>query len=75
MNASAVSVEEFVEIIAAELSAGVDVAVESWMAQVDQALHDPKLTTLGRMNSVKEVLARYKSLNGKNTLTSRGQAA
>jgi len=75
MNASAVSVEEFVEIIAAELSAGVDVAVESWMAQVDEALHDPKLTTLGRMNSVKEVLARYKSLNGKTTVTCRGQAA
>jgi len=53
----------------------VDVAVESWMAQVDEALHDPKLTTLGRMNSVKEVLARYKSLNGKTTVTSRGQAA
>lgn len=75
MNASAVSVEELVDIIAAEISAGVDVAVESWMAQVEEALHDPKLTTLGRMNSVKEVLARYKSLNGKTMLKSPEQAA
>ena len=75
MNASAVSVEEFIDIIAAEISTGVDVAVESWMAQVEAALDDPKLTTMGRMNSVKEVLAHYKSLNGKTMLKSRGQAA
>jgi hypothetical protein len=75
MNASAVSVGEFIDIIAAEISAGVDVAVESWLAQVEKALHDPKLTTLGRMNSVKEVLARYKSLNGKTLLKIRRQAA
>jgi len=75
MNASAVSVEEFIDIIAAEISTGVDVAVESWMAQVEAALDDPKLTTLGRMNSVKEVLAHYKSLNGKTMLKGRGQAA
>jgi hypothetical protein len=38
-------------LIAAEVSSGMDFAVESWMVQVEEALHDPKLTTLGRMNS------------------------
>ena len=75
MNAAAVIVEEFVEIIVAEISAEVDVAVGSWMAQVEEALHHLRLRTLGRMNSGKEVLARYKSLNGKTMLTTRGQAA
>lgn len=75
MSASAVSAGALIDILATEMSAVLDIAVESWMAQVEKALHDPKLTTLGRMNSVKQVLARYKSLNGKTMLQSRGQAA
>lgn len=58
-----------------EMSVGVNLAVESGMAQVEAALLDPKLTTLGRMNSVKQVLARYKSLNGKTMLERRRRAA
>ena len=65
------SAQEFIEVVAEEMSAQVDIAVESWMAQVEDALCDPGLTTLGRMNSVKAVLNRYKSLNGKTMLESR----
>jgi hypothetical protein len=64
--------QEFIEIVAPEMSAGVDVAVESWMTQVEQALYDPRLTTLGRMNSVKEVLNQYRSLKSKPLNQSRG---
>jgi len=46
------------------------VAVESWMAEMEQALNDPALTTLGRINAAKEVLAQYKSLTGKQQLQS-----
>lgn len=70
-----VSARELNEPTATEMSAGVKLEVESWMAQVEAVLLDPKLTTLGRMNSVKQVLARYKSLNGKTILERRRRAA
>ena len=53
------------------MAAGIDVAVESWMAEMDRALNDPELTTLGRMNAAKEVLDQYKNLTGKSTLQLR----
>ena len=65
-----ISAQEFIDIVAAEMSVGVDVAVESWMTQVEQAMYDPRLTTLGRMNSVKEVLNQYRCLEG-NPLNQR----
>ena len=71
MSKATIGAQEFIEIVAAEMSAGVDVAVESWMTQVEQALYDPRLTTLGRMNSVKEVLNQYRCLKGKPLNQSR----
>jgi hypothetical protein len=72
VSKATIGAQEFIEIVAAEMSAGVDVAVESWMTQVEQALYDPRLTTLGRMNSVKEVLNQYRSLKSKPLHQSRG---
>ena len=62
---------ELVNAIAAEMSLGVDAAVECWMAQIERASTDPRLTTLGRMNAVKEIIDRYKQLTGKAELRSR----
>jgi len=62
---------ELVDAIAAEMALGVDAAVECWMAQIEQASTDLRLTTLGRMSAVKEVLDRYKHLTGKAELHSR----
>lgn len=64
MSKVTISAQEFIEIIAADMSVGVDFAVESWMSQVEQALNDPRLTTLGRMNSANEVVSRYRCLKG-----------
>ncbi len=61
---------ELVNAIAAEISLGVDAAVECWMAQIERASTDPRLTTLGRMSAVKEILDRYKQLTGKSELRS-----
>ena len=62
-------------LIAAEVSSGMDVAVESRMAQGKKRCMiqagDPGQDEF----SQKEVLARYKGLNGKTTLKSRGQVA
>lgn len=63
---------EFISAVAGEVANGVDVAVESWMTQIDGALRDDHLTTLGRMHAVQQILARYKSLTGKRELNCRG---
>lgn len=64
---------EFVSVVAGEIANGVETAVESWMAQIDGALQDDRLTTLGRMHAVQEILARYKQLTGKRELTCRSR--
>ncbi|MBZ5597169.1 MAG: hypothetical protein LAN83_02500 [Acidobacteriia bacterium] len=62
---------EFVSAIVEEMALGVDAAVECWMAQIDRALQDTRLTTLGRMSTVQEILANYKRLTGKTQLACR----
>jgi hypothetical protein len=71
MATAIITSRDFVDAIAVEVATKIDVAVESWMAAVEQALNDPALTTLGRMNAAKDVLAQYKSLTGKQQLQSR----
>ncbi|HEY1265446.1 MAG TPA: hypothetical protein VGF06_18085 [Terriglobales bacterium] len=71
MATFAVAPGDFVDAVASQMAAAVDVAVESWMAEVELALGDPQLTTLGRMNAAKDVLERYKECTGKATLRRR----
>lgn len=71
MAASGIGTQEFVDTIAAKMAAGVETAVESWMAQVESALTDPELTTLGRMSAAREVLDRYKRFTGRKFLQCR----
>jgi len=59
---------DFIALVASELACGVDKAVECWMAQVEQALFDPSLTSLGRLTAAREVILRYKHLTGKERL-------
>jgi len=49
----------------------VDKAVECWMAEFESVLQDPRLTTLGRLQAVGDVLARYKRVTGKEHLRGR----
>jgi len=71
MATAVITSRDFVDAIAVEVATKIDEAVESWMAEMEQALNDPALTTLGRINAAKEVLAQYKSLTGKQQLQSR----
>ena len=71
MATIAITREDFVSTIAAELSSGIETAVDCWMAQVEQALRDTNLTTLGKIHAVKEVLQQYKQLTGKENLQCR----
>jgi hypothetical protein len=66
--------EQLVDSIAQEMASGIDTAVECWMSQVDQALTDRRLTTLGRLNAVVEVMNQYKLVTGKSELGCRRSA-
>lgn len=59
---------DFIDALAAELASGIDAAVECWMVQLESALENPRLTTLGRMQAVREILDRYKGMTGKTQL-------
>jgi hypothetical protein len=56
---------EIVDVIADEMACGVDRAVEYWMSQIEHALADRELTTLGRVYAVKDIVEQYKALTGK----------
>jgi hypothetical protein len=60
---------DFVQMIASEMSSCVDRAVERWMAEFDSVLNNPRLTTLGRLQAVRELVARYKNVTGKSELS------
>ena len=60
--------EEFVDAVASEMALGMAAAVERWMAEIELALTDSNLTSLGRLYAVKEVVGRYKQLTGKADL-------
>jgi hypothetical protein len=58
--ATAVSNRELIEAVAAEMSAGIECVLDFWMSQIEGALEDPRLTTLGRLNAVQEILSNYR---------------
>ena len=70
MAASAIN-RQLISVIAAEMAVGVETAVECWMSQIEEALTDVHLTTLGRLNAVSEILDKYKRLTGKVELECR----
>lgn len=48
-----------IEAVVGEMQNGIERAVGFWMAQIQDALENPRLTTLGRMNAVQEIVNRY----------------
>jgi hypothetical protein len=64
-----------IEAVAAEMSDGIDFAVSFWMRQIEDALADPRLTTLGRMNAIQEIVKRYNAKGGQDVAHDDGYAA
>jgi hypothetical protein len=62
---------DLVDVIAREMSVGVERAVECWMAEIEDALTDMHLTSLGRLNAVCDIVNEYKKLTGKTELSDR----
>ena len=67
--------KEFVSAVATEMASGVEMAVECWMTQFEEAFTNTRLTTLGRLNAVGEILDQYKRLTGKTQLECRRVSA
>jgi hypothetical protein len=65
---------DIVNVIATEMASGVERAVDCWMSQIDEALTDIHLTSLGRLNAVREILDQYKQLTGRAQLKCRKTA-
>jgi hypothetical protein len=66
-----VNTSNFVDAVAREMACGVETAVECWMAQIEEAMTDLRLPSLGRLNAVTQILASYKRLTGKEQLQCR----
>jgi hypothetical protein len=62
---------EIVLAIAEEMANGVQTAVDCWMNEIDLALTDRRLTSLGRLNAVREIVENYKHLTGQARLDCR----
>lgn len=52
---------ELVEAVALEMCAGIQWAVGAWITEIESALDDPRLTTLGRLRAIQEVVRRYRN--------------
>jgi len=57
--ASVATGRELIEAVIDEMHDGIERAVDYWMIQIEDILQDPYLTTLGRMNAVKDVVNQY----------------
>jgi hypothetical protein len=59
----------FHSLLATEMKSAIERSVECWMAEVDHALSDTRLTTLGRLHAVQSIVEQYKILTGKTDLS------
>jgi hypothetical protein len=64
MSTEAAAEKELMDAIAEQVASCVDEAVERWMAEFDSVLQDPHLTTLGRLQAISAIVARYRHLRG-----------
>ena len=62
---------EFIEAVAAEMSDGIDAAMAWWMGKIERVMENNTLTTLGRLQAVKEIIAEYKNGIGETQLDCR----
>jgi hypothetical protein len=52
---------ELIEAVASEMCAGIQWAVEAWITEIEAALDDPRLTTLGRLRAIQDIVHRYRT--------------
>ena len=60
---------DFVNLIAEEISFGIDHALDYWLGRIEMELVDRKLTTVERLHAIEFILREYKEASGKAQLT------
>ena len=65
---------ELIDAVSAELCAGIDRALGFWMNQIENVLQDHRLTTLGRLQAIKDVVGHYRQ-DCAGVVKSHGNAA
>lgn len=58
--ATVASNRELIEAVVEEMSQGIECALGFWLGQIEHALSDPRLTTLGRLNAVRTIVQQYR---------------
>jgi hypothetical protein len=48
-----------IDAVASEMCEGIQRAVGIWITQIEDALEDPRLTTLGRLRAVQQIVTQY----------------
>jgi hypothetical protein len=66
---------ELIEAVVAEMNAGIECAVDFWVAQIEGILQDPRLTTLGRLQAVQEIVKQYRNSTQESGIGSHGYVA
>ena len=64
--ATAVTNQELIEAVAAEMCVGIEWAVGAWITEIEAALDDSRLTTLGRLRAVQQIVHRYRTAGKPN---------
>jgi hypothetical protein len=73
--ATAATNRELIEAVAEEMATGIHRAVEFWMTQIELVFEDTHMTTLGRLQAIKEILKNYHSEQASELTLGRGHAA
>lgn len=51
---------EFVDMVAAEISSGIDRALRYWLGRIELELIDGSLTSVERIHAIQQILREYK---------------
>jgi hypothetical protein len=67
--ASTATRSDFVSLVAQEISAGIDHALDYWLGRIEMELVDAKLTTSERIRAIELILREYKEATGRAELS------
>lgn len=56
---------EFVEMVAEEVTSGIDRALGYWLGRIELEVVDRSLTTAERLDAIENILYEYKLLSGR----------
>jgi hypothetical protein len=63
--AGSITRNDFVSIVAGEISSGIDCALQYWLGRIEVEVVDRSLTTAERIDAIEGILTEYKMRSGK----------